>query len=401
MRVLLINPFPSARYMSDKLKQNNVHATAVYTVDFTLVVAYLCPAKDIFNEQVFLPNATSTDIIAALGNVSFDYVINGFEAYLDMTEQLIQHYTPQYEVAPQTSYLRDNKISMHKALQKHGLNHIYQEQVTKSTYRNVINNFKFPVFVKPLNGAGSLGAKQINNHTELEHYFAVNEYNVDYIGQEINSYIMSEVINGEEYFIDSFSVNGKHIINQIQKNNKSKINGACYSYQHEYDEQILTLIHDYISNALDAIEFNNGFAHSEIFLTTNLQPILIEVNPRISGASGTILAMQNIAGNQNQIDVFLNQIFNIQQKPEQKYLVKCLCLYNGGANKMPDLTDTLIGKYGVSHIVQIIPPGALSRGITSDLSSISAYVIIKETCLERLEQNATTIRNLDNSGWVV
>src|SRR5690606_24979141 len=65
-------------------------------------------------------------------------------------------------------------------------------------------------------------------------------------------------------------------------------------------------IAEYIKNVLKATELNNGFGHCEVFLTP--EPYLIEVNPRIAGASGMVNRLTSACIGENQITLMAQSI---------------------------------------------------------------------------------------------
>ncbi|MDE4947087.1 uperin family protein, partial [Francisella tularensis subsp. holarctica] len=80
---------------------------------------------------------------------------------------------------------------------------------------------------------------------------------------------------------DAFSINGKHYISSIQKYDKLIFKGKPIpiSSELEKDPTILEIITQYIEPVLTALGLVNGFSHSELFLTADNKPVLIELNP--------------------------------------------------------------------------------------------------------------------------
>lgn len=70
-----------------------------------------------------------------------------------------------------------------------------------------------------------------------------------------DKFIISELIQGKEYFVDAFSINGKHYISSIQKYDKLIFKGTPIpiSSELEKDPTILDIITQYIEPVLTAL----------------------------------------------------------------------------------------------------------------------------------------------------
>ena len=403
-KILVVNSFPSNRYLSDVLKQNNIYSVGLYTVDFALLDDYIKPDADLFSELVYLPNADVEHIINLLAHHSFEYVINGDDSFLNLSERLAQHYSPHYACNPQTSAWRSNKIEMHNQLAKAGIGHINQRLVNATNYAQISTEYSLPVFVKPLNGAGSNGAQIINSTSELVEYFQKNHANKTLNGEAIEEFILAELISGEEYLIDSFSINGHHHIASIQKYDKEIVGGfpKYLSWEVERDQLKLVRISDYVREVLNVTGFKNGFSHIECFYTPEEDVRLIEINPRISGAKGFSHRIANASGQASQIDIMLEQIFAVRvpmSSCEQE--ARMLVLYNGGANVMPYLQQMNLAAYGVTAVEQLIPPGKCSKATIKSLTDAAAFAIVVADTAAELVARADLIQELDGNAWSI
>lgn len=402
-RVLVVNLFASNQYLSDILERNDIYSVGLYTVDFSNLYEYLKPADHLFTKQLFLPNAKIEHVFDHLQGESFDYVITGSEGYVNLSEQLAQYFTPMYANDPESSSWRDDKLKMHERLKRCGLSYIRQQIVNKDNYLSAIDDeFIFPLFIKPRNGIGSFGAQRILSLPELKSYFGKDKFGTNIIGSTVTEFILSEFVTGEEYLIDTFSVNGEHHIATIQKYNKQLINGfpKYISWEVEHDIDKLEKISHYVKNILNATNFKNGFAHIECFYTECNDVVLIEINPRISGAKGCMHLTANASGNLSQIDIMLSKIFDVHTPiiMNDKY-VRVVLLYNGGYNLMPDLNKKGLLYSGVVYVAQNIQPGCFSHEIVTSLADAAGFVIVEAGTLEQLEERVSLIQDLDNLAW--
>lgn len=399
--VLVINQFSSSKYLSDILTNNNIQSTALYTVDFSKTSDYLRPQNKLFPEQIILPDANIDNILSSLNGINFDYIICGSEGFVHTTDLLASVLTPQYANNPLTSSWRDDKLAMHQRLSDLGLSHIKQFKVTKANYLSGAKEYQFPMFIKPLNGAGSIGALAIHSLPELDVYLETAS-NINSLGHHVENFVLSELVNGDEYMIDCFSNNGSHHIATIQKYQKENLNGfpKYLSCEVESDQNKLEKITKYVCDVLNATEFNNGFSHIECFYTKDAEVKLIEINPRISGMQGFCHILANNSGQLSQIDIMLSEIFSINTSDvKHSSFAKMLFLYNGGHNIMPNLDAYDLSEYGVCSLIQLIKPGAMSNAIISSASDAAAVVIVSAISEDQLLQRIDLIRKLDDNNW--
>lgn len=400
--VLVVNSFASNQYLSDKLKEAGIYSIGLYTFDLSKLSDYFKPHKELFSEHLYLANASVDAIIEALSGYTIEYVINGCdeEWSTNLTDSLAQILIPQYANDPATTDYRSDKIQMHQQLFQHNLAHIEQIIVTKDNYHGFLDAFIYPAFIKPLNGDGSVGAMSITSAKDLEKYFKENNLILN-TGSIISEYILAEKIVGEEYLIDTFSIDGEHYIATIQKYEKEVINGfpKCVNCIVESDNEKCEKISNYVKNVLTATGFKNGFAHVECFYTSDNKVVLVEINPRISGAKGLCHDLANYCGQQNQIEIFLDKIFMI---PLPKHLInpaKVVFLYNGGENLMPDLTAIDLVKYGVVEVRQFVSAGTYSNANVEKVRDAAAVVIVVSENEQELNHNIAKIKKMDDLAW--
>ena len=236
---------------------------------------------------------------------------------------------------------------------------------------------------------------------EMENYLETAS-GINQLGNEVENFVLSELITGDEYMIDCFSSNGSHYIATIQKYQKENVNGfpKYLSCEVEYNQNKLEKITKYVNDVLNATEFKNGFSHLECFYTKDGEVILIEINPRISGMQGLCHIIANNSGQLSQIDIMLSEIFAINvSNVKQSSFAKMLWLYNGGHNVMPNLNEYNLSAYGVCYLSQLIKPGAMSNAVICSAADAAAVVIVSARSETELLQCIDFIRNLDESSW--
>ncbi len=70
-KILLVNPFASAAYLSTEFKKYPTHTTALYTIELNKINNYLTPDIKYFDEQIFICSEDSQFIINKIGGGIF------------------------------------------------------------------------------------------------------------------------------------------------------------------------------------------------------------------------------------------------------------------------------------------------------------------------------------------
>lgn len=283
-KVILINPLVSSEYLSERFKQNNIYTIAVYTACCDELDEYSKPDKRLFDEQLFFPTSSVSDICAKLKIYQADYIINGAEEYTSLTDAISEGLFLKLSNNSSTSHKRSNKYQMQEILNENNLPYIKQIKIDINTLDITnFNDFKFPVFLKPVQGYGSINAFKITSPSNLSK--KVVELKLE---DKFNEYLIQEFVEGTEYIVDTFSINGVHYLCDILQYHKENYNGQpIYRYVEVVtDKNIWMKVRLFIIKVLTALDVNNGMAHSEIFIKDNGDIKLIELNNRVSGAKG-------------------------------------------------------------------------------------------------------------------
>ena len=176
--------------------------------------------------------------------------------------------------------LTTNKFEMIKRLSAKGLP-VPRFQVANDFNDINMNQFIFPIIVKPIDRSGSRGVYKVENNQELN-YAIVNAKKVSF-----SEYVLvEEYIDGREFSIESISQDGSHSILQItEKFTSGSPNFIETAHLSPARIDIITRekICSIIDKALDALEIQNGASHSEVKLTYDGRIVIIEIAARMGG----------------------------------------------------------------------------------------------------------------------
>lgn len=178
-------------------------------------------------------------------------------------------------------YLR-RKDKMHEALKDAGLRYIRGKVVSSieegiEYYENGLNGKS--AIVKPLDGGGSVGVLACHNRESV----------TEALKRDIADggvALVQEMINGTEYYVNTVSSDGRHVVTNVCRYDKVQIGDTRPVYVRAVslspaDETLLPMIH-YVIKVLEAVGLEIGPAHTEVMLDEK-GPVLIEVNARLAG----------------------------------------------------------------------------------------------------------------------
>jgi len=172
---------------------------------------------------------------------------------------------------------------------------------------SLCKDLRFPIIVKPINGAASIGVRTVSSHDELinnfERYQAELQRNYamddlmgltfdDAIGQDTSilyrsTFVAEEFIGGKEYDCDIIISRGEMVYGNINEDWAFKEGWMCERGMHhpaslpkpEYEE-LLRAAYRYAI----LLGCNQGVYHVEMKWDPEYGPQLIECNPRMGGA---------------------------------------------------------------------------------------------------------------------
>jgi biotin carboxylase len=326
--VLLINPLQLNELLCQSLSAAGIQVLALYTTP-PGENNYFAINPDNFILSEVLTKDFDKDI-KRIKEITSGYqlvsILPAVEVDFEYAEKIAYAVCPQMANHPSNSHLRYKKYDMNDAVRQAGLNSIPQIRLSMGQSIEEIALLHFPVVVKPsFQSGGSMGVKICNDMNEVQMHLAMLQQSHDPYGNKLESDILiQEKIEGEEYFADSVTWNGKHFITAIFRYKKIEINGLpIYRYVDfvSPQDEVWELCYDYIQKALDALQVTHGFGHTEFILTSTHKPYLIEINPRMSGFGGEANRLCQRVTGYDQSTIYLSLLNNdfSQELMQEKY----------------------------------------------------------------------------------
>lgn len=275
MKIAVINPVSSGKCLLNSLDDFGVTVIEIYE-------DHLKPVDgDYF---VFFNFDETIDYLKTQGVQS---IINGSEFGTFITDKLnsLMGFSGNDFSKVQS---RISKYEMVKQLQQSDLRCAQSFIVDSHNELELLSKkLTFPLFIKPVESAGSDGCKKVDNFNELSSFFKEIHGCYNLLGKMNSSLIIQEYIEGEQFIVNSVSLNGQHLISEIYRVRIDQYNGvpiyrSIVTLDISTEGEIYKLITDYIKKCLTSLGVSEGAAHSELRLT-NTGPCLIEVNSRIMG----------------------------------------------------------------------------------------------------------------------
>ncbi len=183
---------------------------------------------------------------------------------------------------------RRNKFFMAQEISKHNLPApiCFKSSQYEAIEQFVKSESLLPCVLKPLDSAGTNGVHICESIEQLHsafHQVIDKENNMGLINEEL---LVQSYLEGDEYMVNSVSVNGQHFICDIWLAKKNR----CDGFATTYDECVLidstsaqgSQISDYVKSVLDSLDISFGAAHTEVILTDK-GPVIVETGARMSG----------------------------------------------------------------------------------------------------------------------
>lgn len=403
---LIVDPVVSGGEICQELLKKNFSVIAYKSGIFIQPDMYEARFAKFPFEAVF--STLDQEVIEALSKYNLHRVISGYEGSMDIADRLADMFCPRYANSPSTSIYRTNKYFMQEALKLADLPVIPQiivdDEVLTQTQQSEIASWGFPVFIKPTCGGASVGVKRCNSIAEVVSYLHLIMSNKSKYFQE---FVIQKYITGEEYFVDTISLDAHHKIVGVYKYVKKLFQGVptyCYAeIVDPYSEVGIKSI-EFVKQVLDVLGFYHGAAHTEIFITEH-DPYLIELNPRVSGGGGFINKLATITTGLNQF-ILLSESIDDPKKFLTLYCHPARLQKRGRVLILHSWKTKSFDKFNEAAI-QGLPSYIEHRCLKSkgdqltppkDLMDCVAYVLLAHENQEQIEQDSQYIFELEEQG---
>jgi biotin carboxylase len=225
-------------------------------------------------------------------------IIPGAETGIRLYEALVLLLLPGSGNVPEFSDARRDKWEMAKAAAKAGVPHLRQlfssdaDEIAAWITDNGLENHD--LVVKPPNSGGTDDVHLVPaGSDQWRQLLARMRNDINHLGMVNGGILIQEFASGNEFLVDSYSVDGKHGLVDVCRYTKVRKGDRIGIYDRvdflAPDDEQTRIVWDYTLQVLDALGFRNGCGHAEVMLTPQ-GPRLIEIAERPAGGGHQVIS---------------------------------------------------------------------------------------------------------------
>lgn len=347
-------------------------------------------------------------VTAQLAALAPRHVIPGCEWGVNLADDLAVELATGSENVDLPGRPRRRKDAMLRAVARAGLRVPVSRPVADAAELDqaLLEIDSWPVVIKPTSSAGSDGVHICGDAEEAHAVLEKLLGGTNALGERNETLLAQECLTGQQYFVNSVSVDGRHYIHEIWRDDRLFVHGRPL-----YDRQVLLeptgpvqrQLADYVTGVLDALGVRNGPAHTELFVDRR-GPVLVECGARLEGAVDP--RPVELATGDSQVSLTVERYVDpdrFRRRPGKPYVcrrrlaVVCLVAPHDGVidgERLAELAD-LPSVYGGTALR--LPHGAPVQA-TVDLFTSPGHVYLVADTLEELDRDYARIRHLEANG---
>lgn len=303
-RVALVDAYSMGRHVVPALQRHDVECVFVQSPNPDVHLGQL-PIPEGFVDHV----RHEEDVVAtaaALRERGVGYVVAAGESGVELADRLSAELgTPGNGMSRPTA--RRNKYDMVLALRDAGLPHA--ATIVSSDADEIIGwaetTAGYPVVLKPVSSSGTDNVVACSSPEQVRAVHEKIMTSADRHGKPNTVVLAQEFLDGDEYFVNTVSRDGKHHTVEIWRYYKIRLAGGNIIYDYDEplapDDPVAKKVESYTHQVLDALEIRNWSAHTEIMMTAR-GPVLVECAARFGG--GQVPEINTRCFGTNQIELF-------------------------------------------------------------------------------------------------
>jgi biotin carboxylase len=283
--VAIVDPFSSGVHLRAEFAARGWASVAVLSTPESAAAWGGLQHADRYLEVVTGPDAEQ--VVTALRRYRVGAAIPGTEIGVPFADELAERLGLPGNGTARSASRRD-KEAMAQALVRHGVRapQTIAAADPDSMVRWADERGLWPIVVKPPGSAGSDGVTYCATPEQARAAFGRLYGRSHRRGGRNDVVLAQETLTGQQFFVNTVSVNGDHYVAEIWEDTRRPVEGGV-----AYDLEKLMMpggepqeaLARYVSQVLDALGIAWGPAHSEVMLTGS-GPVLIETGARLQGA---------------------------------------------------------------------------------------------------------------------
>lgn len=286
LRVAVVDGYSSGRFLVEELLARGTECVHVASD----------PEPNSYYRRSFQPadyhldlgyHAEPAKVARRLAELGVAYVVAGTESGVALTDTLGELLAlPHNE--PASSLARRNKYAMASLLAEAGVDAPRSALVGSAhEAREWFAASGLPVVVvKPVASAATDHVRVCQSAVEVARACGLILGSANVFGKPNHQALIQEYLSGPEYYVNTVSVDGTHVIAETWQYTKTRTPQGAPIFDYEEPADLAApetqAVHDYLRRALTALGVRTAAAHSEIVLTAR-GPVLIDPGARLGG----------------------------------------------------------------------------------------------------------------------
>jgi biotin carboxylase len=284
--VAIVDPFSTGAHLAGEFASRGWRAVAVLSRrELPELYADTLRREDF--PEVIVHDGVAADTVAALRRFSVGAVVAGTEIGVEVADLLAEALGLEGNGTVLSRSRRD-KAAMVEALRAAGVRRAktWSARTAEEAVTFATEHGRWPVVLKPADSAGADGVTFCGSAEEVRQVFGKLYGAINRMGGANDRVIVQELLVGQQYFINTVSRAGRHVVGEIWVDRRRRVPGAGLICDREdllpAHGNVQDRLRDYGSAVLDALGIVWGPAHTEVMLTTD-GPVLIETAARMQG----------------------------------------------------------------------------------------------------------------------
>jgi len=329
-------------------------------------------------------------------------IVAGNERGVELAASLVEVLMPEFANVPGTARAQRDKGEMARALERAGvpgpltISTDEPEAIAAWLRRHGLENR--PLIVKPPHSAGTDNVYLVNPGDDWRQYFTAILGQVNGFDLRNDTVIVQEYLEGPEYIVDLYTVNGNHGLVDTcvyAKHDRGARIGIYDSADFlPPDHPEVAVLAEYTKQAASAVGIRNGSTHAEVVMTS-AGPRLVELAARYSGSC--MMLSGSLATGDNQIERTVRHLLDGEFRPSFDLLseVRTLWLCSDSAGPVHDM-EILQQIHELPTVRKMaIPENGKVVPVTNDVTTSLGWVIQSAATWPAIERDSRQIRELE------
>ncbi|MEV5939486.1 ATP-grasp domain-containing protein [Streptomyces sp. NPDC051994] len=331
-------------------------------------------------------------------------IVTGNESGVEFAARLVERIMPQFQNVPQSAKYQRHKGEMALALERAGLpgpRTLSSDDPTEVDAWIKANGLTGrPLILKPPHSAGTDNVHFVPPGGDWLGHFTHILGRVNGFELRNDTVIVQEFLEGPEYIVDLYSVDGRH-----------GLVDTCIYAKHDRGPRIgiydvadflppdhpdVAVLADYVMRAADAVGIRNGSTHAEAIMTAD-GPRLVELAARYSGSC--MMISGSLATGDNQIERTVRHVLDGEFRPSFELVKEVrtlwLCSDWAGPVRHMEILEAIADLPTVHSLS--IPPDGRDMPVTNDVTTSLGWVIQGADDWDAIHRDSARIRELEQA----